>query len=153
MELFDVAIMTECIGPPARVLDEWDVSWVRYIKHAISFEGMEEFPALFASSETFFFFFGAGERGCGVVVRCRGTKMGKTAEECRGIDFHDVKRHVVLLLDQQRCNARLTKTVSPAPRLGRWSSLPMPRDIADRRGPAVSDGLRESTSSWTEKWD
>jgi hypothetical protein len=50
MELFDVSIMTECIGPPARVLDEWGISWVRYIIHAISFEGMKEFPTHFAGS-------------------------------------------------------------------------------------------------------
>jgi hypothetical protein len=40
-------------------------AWVgAYKKHAISFEGLEKFPAFLAGSETFFFFFGTGEGGC-----------------------------------------------------------------------------------------
>ena len=54
-----------------------------YEVHAISFEGTEEVPALFAGAEPFFFFFCVGE-GCGVVFfRGGGTEVRESAEECR----------------------------------------------------------------------
>lgn len=61
MELFNGAIMTECIGPPPSVLYPITKGGVgRYEVHAIPFEGTEEFPSLFSGSEAFFFFFGVG---------------------------------------------------------------------------------------------
>jgi hypothetical protein len=70
MELFYVAVVTECIRPPSGVLRLVDGGRKRgYVEHAVSFEGTEKFPAFLTCSVTFFFFLCVGEGGCVVVGR------------------------------------------------------------------------------------
>jgi hypothetical protein len=101
VELFYVAVMTECVGPPSGVLEEQSQctnggQGAGYKVHAVAFEGAEKFPALFAGTETFFFFFCVRERGCVVVFGGDGTEVWQSTEEGCGIDFHDVMGFIVL---------------------------------------------------------